>query len=105
PFLYLWPCPAISPLFPYATLFRSRRPIVASLRGQGYFVTASRLARVRLRPAGRPSSAMTFGSIRVIRRNVCALPSKPPMSLHRRSEAHTSELQSRFDLVCRTLLA
>src|SRR5699024_11702791 len=27
-----------------------------------------------------------------------------PLKLHRRSEEHTSELQSRFDLVCRLLL-
>src|SRR5699024_12881427 len=30
--------------------------------------------------------------------------STPPWSLRRRSEEHTSELQSRFDLVCRLLL-
>src|SRR6266513_3771511 len=28
----------------------------------------------------------------------------PPRGSHRRSEEHTSELQSRFDLVCRLLL-
>ena len=40
---------------------------------------ASRLARVRLSPAGRPSGCARLGSSRVSRRNVWALPSKPPM--------------------------
>src|SRR5207249_7753753 len=35
-----------------------------------------------------------------------AAPAAPPPGLnHERSEEHTSELQSRFDLVCRLLLA
>ena len=43
-------------------------------------MAASRLARVRLRPAGRPSGWARLGSSRVSRRSVWALPSKPPMS-------------------------
>src|SRR5699024_11833545 len=35
---------------------------------------------------------------------LCRSPSKPAPALTGRSEEHTSELQSRFDLVCRLLL-
>src|SRR5699024_12698989 len=34
----------------------------------------------------------------------CGCPSRPRAASDRRSEEHTSELQSRFDLVCRLLL-
>src|SRR5699024_12694185 len=51
-------------------------------------------------PVPRPAAA------RCARRPRC-LPDRPPPRTHcppRRSEEHTSELQSRFDLVCRLLL-
>src|SRR5699024_12808683 len=69
-----------SALFPYTTLFRSRR------RAQ---------ALCRLRHAGRRAElrADRNGPARGLQR----LPAG-------RSEEHTSELQSRFDLVCRLLL-
>src|SRR5690349_24208956 len=73
--------PPRSTLFPYTTLFRSRSSPSTS------------------RPRGRPpvlptvSSLPLSGSTRTIR------PSARP-----RSEEHTSELQSRRDLVCRLLL-
>src|SRR5207249_11703985 len=85
--------PPVPPLFPYTTLFRSRGPdqtnvVLARDRGGvigravvhdddfviGVIEPAQPLARVADRP-----------------RRV-------------RSEEHTSELQSRFDLVCRLLL-
>src|SRR5690349_24224761 len=75
--------PPRSTLFPYTTLFRSRRPLPGG-RGEAGQRDArrepERLARVHrpVRPAGVP--------------------------LHHRSEEHTSELQSRRDLVCRLLL-
>src|SRR5438067_10746428 len=59
--------PPRSTLFPYTTLFRSRR------RASPFF-------------SANPKSW------------------RPTMWLERRSEEHTSELQSRFDLVCRLLL-
>src|SRR5437868_13303266 len=71
--------PPRSTLFPYTTLFRSAR-------GD------------RAEPAGLPHSAE--GTRR-------RLPARPPPLLaasRKRSEEHTSELQSRFDLVCRLLL-
>src|SRR5690349_23918256 len=70
--------PPRSTLFPYTTLFRSR-PICRSSR------TASRTTRSSCPPTPRPPSGAA-------RRN-CG-----------RSEEHTSELQSRRDLVCRLLL-
>src|SRR5690349_23919000 len=66
--------PPRSTLFPYTTLFRSLRRA---------FSRAMNPVRERTKPA---SSSMSTGS-------------SPP-----RSEEHTSELQSRRDLVCRLLL-
>src|SRR5699024_12858103 len=86
-FLVLRPPPR-STLFPYTTLFRSY-----SVCG----IQSSRILRAMLshkhprspesaasdaRPPPRPASFLQYG----------------------RSEEHTSELQSRFDLVCRLLL-
>src|SRR5437868_11676750 len=70
--------PPRSTLFPYTTLFRSPRFDAAEIPPRLLF-----LARII-----RGSSAVSSGS------NL----SKS------RSEEHTSELQSRFDLVCRLLL-
>src|SRR5690349_22904714 len=71
-------------LFPYTTLFRSRPPTHGLARDGG----AAHIAHPSngRRPAVPPSCALP-------RR--CARP---------RSEEHTSELQSRRDLVCRLLL-
>src|SRR5438309_5633902 len=66
--------PPRSTLFPYTTLFRSWRP-------RGRFPRAARPRAVGL-PAG----------------------SGRPRHRGRRSEEHTSELQSQFHLVCRLLL-
>src|SRR5438067_10398446 len=72
--------PPRSTLFPYTTLFRSR---------------------LRTRPSASSSASRASGSgttsrspMRIGLRDVVPL----------RSEEHTSELQSRFDLVCRLLL-
>src|SRR5690349_22404959 len=70
------PRPPRSTLFPYTTLFRSRLlPILELLRR---FAVSSPLPITVRRAATHPSPA--------------------------RSEEHTSELQSRRDLVCRLLL-
>src|SRR5438067_6206201 len=66
--------PPRSTLFPYTTLFRSRAVAASALGVEPHRVAGD---DGRLRPAG---------------------PLLP------RSEEHTSELQSRFDLVCRLLL-
>src|SRR5437868_9666025 len=53
------------------------------------------LFRSRARSRARPRSRM---------RRPCCVPSRRGRRPSRRSDEHTSELQSRFDLVCRLLL-
>src|SRR5699024_12138982 len=77
------PCPPTSTLFPYTTLFRSRDPV---------------MGRDRAEEAGGDDGVRERGPARV---GVAAGDLLPEQ---RRSEEHTSELQSRFDLVCRLLL-
>src|SRR5437868_13172129 len=67
--------PPRSTLFPYTTLFRSRKTTARAIS------SGSAQRRIGTRPA---ASAHCFSTSR--------------------SEEHTSELQSRFDLVCRLLL-
>src|SRR5436190_6981132 len=83
-----------STLFPYTTLFRSLAREVARLSGLPIdeHSVARRFHTERLR-AGMDRKARRK-SVDGARR--CA---------HRRSEEHTSELQSHSDLVCRLLLA
>src|SRR5687768_18085331 len=70
--------PPRSTLFPYTTLFRSRR--------------RTRTGR-RKRPYSTATRSRQWGAHRAW-----------PSSTKRRSEEHTSELQSRLHLVCRLLL-
>src|SRR3712207_8767124 len=76
--------PPRSTLFPYTTLFRSRREPRARL--------PDLLARGLLRGRGRPGD------------DAQAADHQHPRRAARRSEEHTSELQSRQYLVCRLLL-
>src|SRR5690606_40204931 len=71
--------PPISPLFPYTTLFRSLSAAAAMPRRRSPSVTSTATA-------------------------VRTWPSPSPAVRHARSEEHTSELQSRENLVCRLLL-
>src|SRR5437868_12090601 len=73
--------PPRSTLFPYTTLFRSRGPICLGNRVIACH-SASCVPRID------PAAARGFA----------------PAAHFSRSEEHTSELQSRFDLVCRLLL-
>src|SRR2546427_5339400 len=75
--------PPRSTLFPYTTLFRSRDP-----------------ARER-RPGSWPVAAAGYPSAQ---RGKGGFPSCPRCDFPRRSEEHTSELQSQSNLVCRLLL-
>src|SRR5699024_11431873 len=86
PSLMLRPPPAF-PLFPYTTLFRS---LLALLTAQVVMVSLMTMTPVHIEHQG--------GSLTIVGHTI---------SLHvagMRSEEHTSELQSRFDLVCRLLL-
>src|SRR5437868_12529567 len=78
-FLLIIPPPPRSTLFPYTTLFRSLH----------HLLTGRRYPSVQCLPH-RPASGSDNGR---------------GIAIHQtRSEEHTSELQSRFDLVCRLLL-
>src|SRR2546421_6492781 len=81
--------PPRSTLFPYTTLFRSQ-PCVQPLHRAG-----SRRAAERVLPSSR---------LRRGRWQLAALGRGPPAPSKTRSEEHTSELQSRSDIVCRLLL-
>src|SRR5207247_11154053 len=94
PFMLKSPLPPISTLFPYTTLFRS----VASPTGRS------------LEREGRIEGYLGQGCERGILCYVCSLAAvisylseAGPQHFYR-SEEHTSELQSRVDLVCRLLL-
>src|SRR2546421_9699670 len=83
--------PPRSTLFPYTTLFRS----------------GGQLGDAELRPG--PYRRIGTGRARIVQQQaqpvpaLPVMPAKPPPP-RQRSEEHTSELQSRSDLVCRLLL-
>src|SRR5258708_21035742 len=79
--------PPRSTLFPYTTLFRSRRP--------SHRLPALRRVPDRARPVGSAAGVRQ----RVHRKSLRQLTAVPA-----RSEEHTSELQSPDHLVCRLLL-
>src|SRR5687768_17972342 len=87
--------PPRSTLFPYTTLFRSR------LRLRILPHSPRRVARVRCRTEHR--SSLGYGGRRPESARGHSRPCGPP-GKGRRSEEHTSELQSRLHLVCRLLL-
>src|SRR5438067_6214726 len=80
--------PPRSTLFPYTTLFRSTRP------------TSNSACRYMSVVASVNSLAITLASVYPGLKRDAAICGVLPI----RSEEHTSELQSRFDLVCRLLL-
>src|SRR5690606_39650068 len=99
------PRPVVPSLFPYTTLFRSRisRPAHAESvggcgpgKGTGPFFPNLWKLPQNVRPGGRhwagPDRIEPFG------------PGLPAIQRVGRSEEHTSELQSRENLVCRLLL-
>src|SRR5207249_11080977 len=99
------PPPTASPLFPYTTLFRSD------------FAAADLGERLRHEDAEQRLGVFLPGAVVIREPAVQAEPREDVIpkrvefgqdengvDLWRRSEEHTSELQSRFDLVCRLLL-
>src|SRR5690606_41725469 len=98
--------PPLPTLFPYTTLFRSAsapgssrrlpRDPVRSALGRGAVVGKRRLELLRLAardPKSRSSASSDTSPL-----------GTSPTAIPRRSEEHTSELQSRENLVCRLLL-
>src|SRR5699024_11440171 len=101
-FLYLHRSAQQSTLLPYTTLFRSEPDHavgVLAVRGRGGHPL----------PVGDVVGAVGLCSlvqqVRVFQIGEKVHVSSPVLVRILRSEAHTSELQSRFDLVCRLLLA
>src|SRR5207249_11011796 len=94
----LTPPPPRPPLFPYTTLFRSAAPLYAVAHLHAHH------RRPHLLGHGRDDARVRVQQLPVRRRGgPCRGVRRASPSL-RRSEEHTSELQSRFDLVCRLLL-
>src|SRR3712207_7862112 len=93
--------PPRSTLFPYTTLFRSE-----DVRGMGAPKEEAGIPvghvhpRVRALPHGRDDGRRHGLRVRVVGEEEPLVGSQP----ERRSEEHTSELQSRQYLVCRLLL-
>src|SRR5438270_5631891 len=89
-FFLMIPRPPISTLFPYTTLFRSQRvdeplrKLHTASRGEQYFCALASKAYQR----------------DLVTMKICLL----KHTRERRSEEHTSELQSQSNLVCRLLL-
>src|SRR2546426_8881282 len=86
--------PPRSTLFPYTTLFRSRVSVFGhsgAFGAKGQLVSRTRDTRVQAAQA-------------LQRRAMAIFPRKPRRPPGRRSEEHTSELQSPCNLVCRLLL-
>src|SRR5699024_12490996 len=98
--------PPLPPLFPYTTLFRSRSVSAAPLLRRTVVIHVSLLdvdvAPPALGALGTVAVLLDrFGDEHDVRvRAVAQL--RAAQAAHR-SEEHTSELQSRFDLVCRLL--
>src|SRR5207249_11694062 len=97
------PPPPRSTPFPYTTLFRStlaHKTLVEPGRGP------EELLEMALDPADSVRRSAGRQALWVLARE--NVPQRPSLVLRvraaRRSEEHTSELQSRFDLVCRLLL-
>src|SRR5438067_5773036 len=89
--------PPTSTLFPYTTLFRSLRFVAAwiagyALRARGDQAEAAEVRAVRAEGEREAAARIAVAEERA------------RIARELRSEEHTSELQSRFDLVCRLLL-
>src|SRR5687768_17862419 len=84
--------PPISTLFPYTTLFRSR--------SSATLIPSSSVQLVAPLPTITTSTPFSPSSMPFTRSSSDGTPGTPS----RRSEEHTSELQSRLHLVCRLLL-
>src|SRR5690349_22869615 len=93
--------PPTSTLFPYTTLFRS----VAEVGGELHLGEPAREIQLRDRRAGRRAVLLQRGD-RLVGARAHAVQVAQLRRDRRveRSEEHTSELQSRRDLVCRLLL-
>src|SRR5207248_7617046 len=101
--LYHIRTPPYYPLYPYTTLFRSRREALVKAAELTLRLGAPSTRTTPTKNVARPtktSATPVFSS-----RNVASRARKRPVAQRfLRSEEHTSELQSTYDLVCRLLL-
>src|SRR5207253_8019279 len=104
-FLCILSRPLRSTLFPYTTLFRSRRAIFAGMSQRG---GAVHVVTTRRRYKGRVYAThllrRSYREGEQVKNETLGNLSHLPEPLIERSEEHTSELQSRGHLVCRLLL-
>src|SRR5439155_15214029 len=101
-FFFLIRRPPRSTLFPYTTLFRSHLA-TSTLTTFGRLARARHVERLRIVATSAVREARNGAAfVRRLRRQT-ELPVRV-ITIRRRSEEHTSELQSRGHLVCRLLL-
>src|SRR5207302_10144544 len=104
--LFLTRRPPSSTLFPYTTLFRSAflgaTLAAREMLPQTPSFWVSKFLWIAVAMVGARSAAMTFN--RIADRGLDAANPRTATRALRRSEEHTSELQSRENLVCRLLL-
>src|SRR5690606_40132636 len=100
------PPPRRPTLFPYTTLFRSSRSGPAPAAGRARSVSGGLLAspaQPRVEACGLPREVVAFGEGGGRPGGLCVQPRRSRQVTGMRSEEHTSELQSRENLVCRLL--
>src|SRR5690606_41665906 len=94
--------PPRSPLFPYTTLFRSVLAAAAAGRPRSFLHYLTRRPRSRRIELRQPACCAPRMEARI--RPALEADAAAMLAIYRRSEEHTSELQSRENLVCRLLL-
>src|SRR5207248_4162066 len=99
-FFSLLPRPRTSPLFPYTTLFRSAARHGGASNVDVVMEKSDGSLAIKILDNGKG-----FGSpLSQAAHQELATANVRTTSLYERSEEHTSELQSPYDLVCRLLL-
>src|SRR5699024_12315538 len=101
-----YPAPLLPHPFPYTTLFRS--PVRDSRDAHSVELERGHDADARSRATDRPEEIRLLVGGDAMHRSICRDNLRGDQVVDReavrRSEEHTSELQSRFDLVCRLQL-
>src|SRR5207247_10728988 len=96
---------SVCPLFPYTTLFRSFACIEGGLKVCAYLegLSVAKSRSLGQRVGNRCALSLCDGRrlASIVRKTRCRQWIERPVSTMERSEEHTSELQSRVDLVCR----
>src|SRR5699024_12338558 len=100
----LHPPQPLSTLCPYTTLFRSEIEVGFPAASETEYTFLRTLIEQDLIPDDVTIQVLTQAREHIIKKTFAALEGAKKAIVHVRSEEHTSELQSRFDLVCRLLL-